>query len=97
MRGLSGPGLAVPRLCCDGARAVRTPKSSCDMTRPNTRLQRMRMRAPLSRKPFGAAVKIRAGRRRVAARGSAQPRPCVYRLIPASPAGPVGSTHALAP
>jgi hypothetical protein len=42
---------------------------------PNPRLQRTRsapLRSPLSRKPFGAAVKIRAGRRHVAARGPAQ-------------------------
>ena len=32
-----------------------------DFQRPNQRLQRTRMRAPLSRKPFGAAVKNRAG------------------------------------
>ncbi len=66
----------------------------------NERLQRMPSASPpspLSRKPFGAAVKIRAGRRRVAALGAAQPRPCVHRPIPASPAGPTGSTHAVAP
>ena len=67
---------------------------------PNPRLQRTRsapLRSPLSRKPFGAAVKIRAGRRHVAARGAAQHRPCVQRPIPASTAGLWGSTHAPAP
>ena len=58
---------------------------------PNTALQRTSPASPvppLSFKTFGAAVKIRAGRRFVAARGSAQHRPCVHRLIPASTAGP---------
>ena len=64
---------------------------------PNPRLQRTRMRAPLSRQPFGAAVKIRAGGRHVAESGAAQQRPCVHLPIPASPAGPMGSTHLLAP
>ena len=72
----------------------------CSRRPPNTALQRTRsapLRSPLSFKLFGAAVKIRAGRRYVPARGSAQHRLCVHRLIPASPAGPVGSTQALAP
>jgi hypothetical protein len=60
---------------------------------PNTALQRTRsapLRSPLSLKTFGAAVKIRAGRRHVAASGAAQHRPCVHRPIPASPADPMG-------
>ena len=66
----------------------------------NTRLQRTRsapLRSPLKRKTFGAAVKFRAGGRLVAERGAAQHRPCVHLPIPASTAGPMGSTHALAP
>ena len=68
--------------------------------RPNTSLHRTPAAAPpspVSFHTFGAAVKIRAGRRHVAARGSTQHRPCVHRPIPASTAGPVGSTHAVAP
>ncbi len=53
--------------------------------------------SPVSFQTFGAAVKIRAGGRLVAARGAAQHRPCVHLPIPASPAGPMGSTHLLAP
>jgi hypothetical protein len=66
----------------------------------NTALQRTRsapLRSPLSLRTFGAAVKFRAGGRHVVEHGTAQPRPCVHRPIPASTAGPVGSTHALAP
>jgi hypothetical protein len=65
---------------------------------PNSALHRTPVAAPppVSFQTFGAAVKIWAGRRRVAARGSAQPRPCVHRSTPASPAGPMGTTHALA-
>ena len=58
---------------------------------PNPRLQRTRsapLRSPLSRKPFGAAVKFRAGGRLVGERGAAQHRPCVHVPISASTAGP---------
>jgi hypothetical protein len=74
--------------------------SSSSNRAPNPRLQRTRsapLRSPLSRKPFGAAVKIRAGGRHVAERVAAQQRPCVPQPIPASTAGPMGSTHAMAP
>jgi hypothetical protein len=57
---------------------------------PNPQLQRTRsapLRSPLSRKPFGAAVKFRAGGRHVVEHGAAQHRPCVHRSILASTAG----------
>ena len=55
------------------------------------------LRSPLSFKPFGAAVKFRAGGRLVGQSDAAHHRPCVHLPIPASRAGPMGSTHALAP
>ena len=55
---------------------------------PNPRLQRTGLRLPLSREPFGAAVKFRAGGRVVGESGAAQHRPCVPLPIPASTAGP---------
>ena len=67
---------------------------------PNTALQRTRsapLRSPLSFKTFGAAVKIWAGPRRVAESDFGQHRPCDHLPIPASPAGPMGSTQARAP
>ena len=67
---------------------------------PNKALQRTRsapLRSPLSFETFGAAVKFRAGGRLVGGHGAAQHRPYVYLPIPASPAGPTGSTHTLAP
>jgi hypothetical protein len=59
--------------------------------RHNNALQRTRsapLRSPLSRKPFGAAVKFRAGGRLVGESGAAQHRPCVHLPILASTAGP---------
>jgi hypothetical protein len=74
--------------------------SSSSNSAPNLRLQRTRsapLRSPLSRKPFGAAVKFRAGGPFVAERCSAQHRPGVHLPIPASTAGPMGSTRSPAP
>jgi len=67
---------------------------------PNTALQRTSPAAPvppLSFKTFGAAVKFRAGDRHVAEGCAAQHRPCVHLPIPASTAGPIGSTRTAAP